>query len=220
MASSTTVRVFLVESRPVMLAGLHAVLADAEGFSVVGEGASGVDAVRAIRGVDCRPQVILVDLRSPADLQNGAVRAITSTASSHILAMVGGVDDGVVIAALQAGVHGFMTEDSSPEELRSAVQIVAEGGAVFSTEIAERLGSYFSNLAQGPGRVAFPELTDRELEILGLIAVGHNNRWIARHLVLSDNTVRNHITNIFSKLRVPDRSAAIMRARSVGLGIS
>ena len=212
------VEIFLVQSRPLMMAGLHAVLAGAEGFVVVGEESGGIEAIRALRGMDPGPQVVLVDLTSPFDLQNGAVRALASMASSHILAMAGKAGDDTVIAALRAGVHGFITEDSSPEEVRNAVRVVAEGGAVFGAEIAERLGGYFSSLAQGPGRAAFPELTERELEILGLIATGRNNRWIARDLALSEKTVRNHITSIFSKLQVPDRSAAIMRARSAGLG--
>lgn len=213
-----TIRVFIIESRSIFAAGLHSVLTGTDGFSVAGEEAEGIDAVRTLQELDPCPEVVLMDLWFASEAQHSTIHAIASTTRSHVLAIAGDVDDDIVIAAVQAGAHGFLTSDASPEELRHAIRIVAAGGAAFSAQITKRLSTYFSNSKQDPIRASFPELTERENEIVELIALGHNNRWIARHLVLSEKTVRNHITNIFSKLQVPDRSAAIMRARNIGLG--
>ena len=106
------------------------------------------------------------------------------------------------------------------EALANAVRIrtVASGGAVFSPTVADRLGRFFTGLATGGGREAFPQLTDREMEILDLVARGLENRRIARELHLSDKTVRNHVSNVLTKLGVAHRSEAIARARVAGLG--
>jgi DNA-binding NarL/FixJ family response regulator len=99
-----------------------------------------------------------------------------------------------------------------------AVRTVAGGGAVFSPAVADRLGGFFGSLGSVAGRAAFPELTEREREVLDLVARGHDNRRIARELVLSEKTVRNHVSNVMTKLDVSDRAAAAVRARNAGLG--
>jgi DNA-binding NarL/FixJ family response regulator len=128
-------------------------------------------------------------------------------------------DDASIFHAMRAGARGYLLKGAEPEEVLSVIRAVAEGQALFGPAIATRLMQYFKELSAKPSvsDSLFPELTDRELELLRLIAQGLNNQEIAQKLVLSPKTVRNHITNIFSKLQVADRAQAIVRAREAGL---
>jgi DNA-binding NarL/FixJ family response regulator len=116
---------------------------------------------------------------------------------------------------MRAGARGYVLKGASQEEMLRAIRAVAQGDAQFGTDIAARLMNFFA--APRPPQI-FPELTDREREVLALIAQGHNNSEIARKLVISVKTVRNHVSNIFSKLQVADRAQAIIQAREAGLG--
>ena len=127
-------------------------------------------------------------------------------------------DDDSVFAAMRAGARGYLLKDADQDELLRAVKAVSRGEAIFSPSIAQRLIHYFAALPQTASAIAFPDLTEREREILHLIAQGESNAAIARHLVLSTKTVQNHVSNIFSKLQVADRAQAIVRARDAGLG--
>lgn len=129
-------------------------------------------------------------------------------------------DDDSVVAALSAGARGYMTEIPSSRDLLRAIQLVESGGAVFCRTVAQRLSAYCAAYYELPCLVAFPDLTDREREILDLIARGLSNRQISRKLVVADKTVRNHITQIFAKIEVSNRAAAIVKARNAGIGIS
>jgi DNA-binding NarL/FixJ family response regulator len=130
-------------------------------------------------------------------------------------------DDASVFAAMRAGARGYVFKGASPGEMLSVIRAVAEGQALFGPAIATRLMNYFQELGRMPvgthRESPFPELTERELEVLRLIAQGHNNQEIAQKLVISPKTVRNHITSIFSKLQVADRAQAIVLARQAGL---
>ncbi|MBT2410596.1 response regulator transcription factor [Streptomyces sp. ISL-12] len=216
-----TVGVLIVDDHPLFLQGLRVAL-DSEGdLVVVGEAGSGEEAVEAVARLGPAVQVVLMDLRLPRMPGVEAIRAITSKAAGHrprVLVVSQYEDDDEVVAALRAGAHGYVAKEASRDELLRAVRTVAEGGAVFSASIAERLGTYFSAIHDFPGRLAFPQLTNREREILDLLARGHTNRRIARHLVLSDKTVRNHVSHIFAKLQVTNRDDAMTRARDAGLG--
>ena len=119
---------------------------------------------------------------------------------------------------MRAGARGYVVKGTGRQELLHAIRTVAGGGAVFSPAVADRLGSWFSGLAAYPGRELFPELTDREREVLELLARGYDNPRISRTLVLSDKTVRNHVSTILAKLDASDRADAVMRARRAGLG--
>jgi DNA-binding NarL/FixJ family response regulator len=123
-----------------------------------------------------------------------------------------------VVAAMRAGARGYVVKGAGRDDLLQAVRTVASGGAVFSAGVADRLGAFFSGLAAQPGRETFPQLTEREREVLELLARGYDNRRIARELFLSDKTVRNHVSNVLARLDVADRSEAILRARRAGLG--
>jgi DNA-binding NarL/FixJ family response regulator len=127
--------------------------------------------------------------------------------------------DETVFAAMRAGARGYLLKDVDQEDVIRAVKAVSRGEAIFSPAIAERLIHYFAALRPAAADLAFPELTDREREILHLIAQGHNNSEIAERLLLRTKTVQNHVSNIFSKLQVADRAQAIVRARDAGLGL-
>jgi DNA-binding NarL/FixJ family response regulator len=121
-----------------------------------------------------------------------------------------------LFAAMRAGARGYLLKGADQTEILRAIHAVSYGEAIFSPAIAMRLTQYFAALGQAPHPQAFPDLTDREREILGLLAQGHSNGEIASRLVLSQKTVRNHVSNIFSKLQVADRARAIIRAREAG----
>jgi DNA-binding NarL/FixJ family response regulator len=205
-------------------AGVRAALAEAESLEVVGEASTGKDAIRALQRLKPAPNVVLIGLQLADRSAIETTRAITSytggmgAGTPTVLAVSACDDDDAVVAALRAGVHGYVLKSASCEELLRAIQTVASGGAVFSPAVADRLGSYFSAVHSVPSRAAFPDLTERERDILDLLARGYDNRRIARELVLAEKTVRNHISRVFSKLQVTKRNEAAVRARDAGLG--
>ncbi len=127
-------------------------------------------------------------------------------------------DDDSVFAAMRAGARGYTLKGADQDELLRAIRAVANGEALFGPAIATRLMNYFSAPNPNASEQLFPEVTDREREVLELIAQGRNNRNIARQLTISEKTVRNHVSNIFNKLQVADRAQAIIRAREAGMG--
>jgi DNA-binding NarL/FixJ family response regulator len=127
-------------------------------------------------------------------------------------------DDDSVFAAMRAGAHGYVLKGAHQTEVLKVIRAVANGEALFGPEIAKRIRSFFSGPKLDDPAEAFPELTGREREVLDLIARGHKNLEIARRLYLSQKTVRNHVSNIFTKLHVADRERAAVRAREAGLG--
>jgi DNA-binding NarL/FixJ family response regulator len=127
-------------------------------------------------------------------------------------------DDDSVFAAMRAGARGYVLKGADKTDIIRAVQAVAGGELIFGPGIADRVMRYFASAREGGHLNPFPDLTDREREVLELIAEGENNQAIARRLVLSHKTVRNHVSNIFAKLQVADRAQAIVRAREAGLG--
>lgn len=220
-----TVQVFLIGDHPIFLAGLHAILADAGRLAVAGEAPSGTEAVDRLARIGAGVHVVLVDLQLADGPGIETIRAVNTSAvhgaaGPRVLVISAVEDDDVVIATLRAGAHGFLARTPSPEELVRAIHIVADGGAVFSPPVANRFRAFFSGIREMPSRAAFPDLTDRELQVLDLIARGYNNQSIARQFVLSEKTIRNHVTHIFAKLQVADRATAIVRARDVGLGVT
>jgi DNA-binding NarL/FixJ family response regulator len=188
------------------------------GIEIAGELASGDEVVA--QAANLQPDVILMDLKMPGINGIEATRRILHT-SPHIgvLVLTMFEADETVFAAMRAGARGYLLKDVGQEELVRAVKAVNRGEAIFSPAIAERLILYFAALKPATADLAFPELTDREREILHLIAQGHSNSEIAERLLLRTKTVQNHVSNIFSKLQVADRAQAIVRARNAGLGL-
>jgi DNA-binding NarL/FixJ family response regulator len=145
-------------------------------------------------------------------------RILTTSPHIGILMLTMFEDDDSVFATMRAGARGYLLKGALKAEILRAIQTVSNGGVVFGAVIAQRVMRYFTGLKPVEPLALFPELTDREREILGLIAQGLNNAEIAERLSLSGKTVRNHITNIFDKLQVTDRVQAVLRAREAGLG--
>jgi DNA-binding NarL/FixJ family response regulator len=210
-------RVLIADDHTLFRYGLKAMLASAEGFEVAGEAATGEEVVR--KAAEVRPDIVLMDIQMPGLNGIEATRRILEADPSVgvvMLTMFG--DDDSVFAAMRAGARGYVLKGADAEEVLKVVRAVAEGEAHFGPEIARRLMGFFSAPKPTPPSEAFPELTAREAEVLDLIAQGRSNAEIARRLYVSPKTVRNHISNVFTKLQVADRAQAIVRAREAGLG--
>jgi DNA-binding NarL/FixJ family response regulator len=214
---SDIVRVLLADDHEMVRAGVRALLAQERGIAVIAEAADGLQAIQA--ALVEQPDVVLMDLHMPGADGIEATRQIVQ-ASPHIKVLVLTMmeDNDSVFAALRAGALGYLLKGAGRDELTRAIQAVNAGEAIYSPAIAQRIIGYFSRSQTRFNDSVFPELTDREHEVLNLIAAGHNNAVIARRLVISPKTVRNHISNIFSKLRVADRAQAIVAAREKGYG--
>jgi DNA-binding NarL/FixJ family response regulator len=207
-------RVLVADDHPVFRDGLRALLAATPETEPVGEAATGEEAVAAT--LELQPDVVVMDLHMPSLNGIEATRQIVAT-SPHVAVLVLTMleDDESVFAAMRAGARGYLLKGAGQDEIARAIQAVASGEAIFGPAIAERVLEYFS---APRSHEPFPELTARERELLELIAQGRSNQEIARHFVLSPKTVRNHVSNIFTKLQVADRAQAIVRAREAGLG--
>jgi DNA-binding NarL/FixJ family response regulator len=212
-----TLRVLVADDHVIFRDGLRALLASTPDAELVGEAATGEEAISLANSL--QPDLVLMDLQMP-DL-NGieATRRIVHD-SPHIRVLVVTMfeDDSSVLAAMRAGARGYLLKGATHAEMARAIRAVGEGEAIFGPAIAARLMEFFASFQPATLPQVFPELSDREREILDLIARGHKNPDIAVRLVLSPKTVRNHVTNILSKLQVTDRSEAIIRAREAGLG--
>jgi DNA-binding NarL/FixJ family response regulator len=210
-------RVLVADDHPSFRAGLRALLETARDLEVVGEAASGDDAIR-LTG-ERQPDVVLMDLAMPGVDGIEATRRIAD-ASPHVAVLVLTMsdDDDSVFAAVRAGARGYVLKGAQRAELLRAVRAVASGEAIFGPVVARRLMAYFGRSAPALDAASFPDLTEREREILDLLARGRSNAEITAQLFLAPKTVRNHVSNIFSKLQVRDRAEAIVRAREAGMG--
>jgi len=212
-----SLRVLIADDHPLFRHGIAALLGASEEFQVVGEATSGEEVVTLAEQL--QPDVILMDIHMPKMSGIDATRQILHT-SPHIriLMITMSEDDGSVFAAMRAGARGYVLKEAQKDDMLRAIRAVGRGEAIFSPAIAGRLIDFFAAPRPAAPPQAFPELTEREHEILTLIAQGYSNPVIAERLVLSPSTVRNYVSNIFSKLQVVDRSQAIVRARERGLG--
>jgi DNA-binding NarL/FixJ family response regulator len=210
-------RVLIADDHGPFRAGLRALLESAGDLQVVGEAEDGEAAVGSV--VAAQPDVVLMDVNMPGLDGVAATRRITDVAP-HVAVLVLTMhdDDETVFAAVRAGARGYVLKGAGRAELLRAVRAVASGEAIFGPAVARRLVAFFDRPAPLPDPAAFPELTDREREILDLVARGKSNAEITAELVLSPKTVRNHVSNVFAKLQVRDRAEAIVRAREAGLG--
>ena len=213
-----TLRILVAEDHPLFRKGMISLLSSVPDFELVGEAATGEEAVA--RAADLQPDVVLMDLQMPEVNGIEATRRILQESPSvRVLVVTLFEDEDSVFMALRAGARGYVLKDADEEEMVLSIRAVGKGEAIFSPAVATRVLAYFA--APLPGDVppqAFPTLTDREREILHLLAQGHPNPSIARQLSLSTKTVGNYVSNIFTKLQVADRAQAIIRARDAGLG--
>ncbi len=215
--SEGPIRVLVVDDHAAFRGGLRAALEIGGDIAVVGEASTG-DAAVAAAGV-LQPDVVLMDINMPGTDGIEATRRIVDTAP-HVAVLVLTMhdDDDTVFGAVRAGARGYLLKGAQRADLLRAVRAVVAGEAIFGPAVARRLMAFFARPAPPDAATAFPELTEREREILGLVAQGQSNARITADLVLSPKTVRNHVSNIFAKLQVRDRAEAIVRAREAGLG--
>jgi DNA-binding NarL/FixJ family response regulator len=211
------IRILVADDHVEFREGLRRLLNSTPDTEVVGDAATGDATIELAARL--QPDVILMDIQMPGINGIEATRRIINTSPHiYILMLTMFEDDDSVFASIEAGARGYLLKGADKAEILRAIRAVESGEAIFGAAIARRLMHYFSALRPASTVQPFPELTEREREILNLIAQGFNNAFIAERLVLSPKTVRNHISNIFSKLHVADRSQAIVRAREAGMG--
>lgn len=213
------IKLMIADDHKLFREGLKALLAVTDDIEIVAEAEDGDSALK--KCVELQPDIILMDINMPG--LNG-IRATQQILEKFpqvgIIMLTMLEDDASIFNAMRAGARGYLLKGADPQEVLSVIRAVAEGQALFGPAIATRLINFFKELSLKPAaqsNASFPELTERELEVLRLISQGLNNSEIAHKLVLSPKTVRNHITSIFSKLQVVDRAQAIVRAREEGV---
>jgi DNA-binding NarL/FixJ family response regulator len=202
------IRILIVDDHPVVRAGLAGLLSSQPDFEVVGEAGDGQEALNMLERLE--PDVVLMDLRMPGMDGVSAIRRIRSQRKSQVLVLTTFDTDAEIVQAVEAGATGYLLKDVAREELFRAVRLTAKGEAVLSPPIAARL--------LGRMRSASEEhLSNRELEVLGLVAKGFSNKEIARRLHISEATVKTHLLHTFGKLGVDDRTAAVTAALERGI---
>lgn len=223
---SKKLRVVLADDHTLFREGVASLLAQTADIELAGEAATGEEAIRLAEAL--LPDVVLMDLKMPGTGGIEATRAIVGrTPHIGVIVLTMFEDDESIFAALKAGARGYVLKDADRGSLLRAIRAVARGEALLGPSIAQRVLEQFAAPAPTPSvpvpqpssaPILFNELTPRELAVLRLIAQGLRNREIAERLVISEKTVGNHISNIFAKLQVNDRSQAILRALQGGLG--
>jgi DNA-binding NarL/FixJ family response regulator len=212
----TTLRILIADDHPLFRKGMRTLLESMPDIVVAGEATTGGDTVD--QALALKPDLVLMDLQMPEGGGLEATRRITEADPQiHILVVTLFEDDDSVFAALRAGARGYILKDADEEEMMRAIHAIGKGEAIFSPTIAGRLMDYFAGKPVMASEAIFPELTEREREILQLIARGESNAAIAEKLSISMKTVRNHVSNIYNKLQVADRAQAAIRAREAGL---
>jgi DNA-binding NarL/FixJ family response regulator len=207
--------VVLVDDHPLVRRGMRAVIGAQRDIEVVGEASDGAEAVRVC--VETEPDVVLMDLQMPGLNGIEATRRVrTASPTTAVLVLTMYDDDAVVFEAIAAGAVGYLLKGSDGADIVAAIQSAAQGQAVFGTPLAERLQAWFGRPPQKES--PFPELTDREREILDGVAAGMTNAEIGATLFVSPKTVANNVSTILDKLHVAHRAEAIVKARDAGLG--
>ncbi|MFF3651793.1 response regulator [Streptomyces sp. NPDC002181] len=214
---TVTVTVVIADAQPAIRHGVRSLLEGSAGISVVGEAAT-ADEVMAETS-RCRPDVLVVD---PLMDQRAGMRVISEVLrlwpETGVLVFSSVDDDRVITAALQAGARGYLFKFADADQILRGIQAVAAGEGIVDKSIANRLGALMGPAPAGPYGYPFPQLTNRERDVLERIAAGKSNAAIARELVLASKTISNRVSAIFGKLGVADRSQAIVLARDAGLG--
>ncbi len=216
--SSELTRILVVDDHKLFRDGLIALLEDAPDTEVVGDAATGTEAIEKLGSLE--PEVVLMDIMMPDMNGIEATRRIRAdNPETQVVMLTMLEDDDSLFAAMCAGAHGYILKGADKADVLRTVRAVANGEALFGPAIARRLTMFFQH-AEGKGLSVspFPELTDREREVLDLIGQGLDNAQIASRLYISSKTVSNHISNIFAKLHLSDRAQAIVAAREAGLG--
>jgi DNA-binding NarL/FixJ family response regulator len=214
---SRPIRVLIADDHPLFRGGLRSLLQSVEDLEVCGEATNGEEAVELARSSS--PDVVVMDINMP-DLGGieATRRLVETTDDVHVLVMTMHEDDEAVFAALRAGAHGYVLKGALQDETLRAIRAVANGEAILGPAIAARLQGYLTSPPTADPADAFPQLTERELEVLELLAERCSNAEIAAKLFLSQKTVRNYVSEILAKLKVADRAEARLVARAAGIG--
>jgi len=209
------IRVLIADDHPLFRDGLIALLNDGPGTELAGAATSGAEAVGLAD--ETQPDVVVMDLHMP--VMNGieATRRIVANSPGVTVLVLSMLDDDAsIFSALRAGARGYLLKGADQEQIRRGIAAAANGEIIFGAHLAARMLAYFTAAAAPPP--VFPQLTQRERQVLELVAQGRANTAIAARLSLSHKTIRNHVSNILAKLQVADRAQAIVQARDAGLG--
>ncbi len=216
--SVESVRVIIADDQEITRSGLRTMLSSSHGLEVVAEATDGAECVALAE--ELQPDVVLMDLRMPGMNGIEATRRLhRSQPHIGILVVTVFADDTSVFPAIRAGARGYLLKDAGQTELRRAVETVANGGAIFSPGIAQKVMAYLSTTTRPPPGPEFAELTGRERAVLEQIAGGLTNAEIAEHLGISAKTVSNNVSNILSKLQAVDRARLMLMALEAGMGV-
>lgn len=216
------IQILIADDHALFRSGLVALFGSLEETVIVAQAASGAEAVAL--AAQHQPDIILMDIQMPTPDGSGlngieaTRRIIQQNPQIGVIMVTMFEDDDSVFAAMRAGARGYILKGAAQEEMLRVIEAVAQGEALFGAAIATRLMRFFARPQPAAAVIPFPELTDREQELLAWIAKGYNNRDIANQHHISIKTVRNHVSNILGKLQVADRAQAIIRARDAGLG--
>jgi len=211
------IRILIADDHPLFRDGMRGLLESVSMTEVVGEATTGDEAIAQAEAL--LPDVVLMDIKMPGANGIDATREIIRTSPNiGVLMVTMYEDDDFVFAAMRAGARGYVLKGANQDEVLRAIRAVANGEVIFSAPIAQRVIRFLTTPPPAAPPRVFPELTEREVEVLSLIAQGRTNDEIAATLFLSLKTVRNHVSNVFSKLQVADRAQAAIRAREAGLG--
>ncbi len=214
------IRLVIADDHPVYRDGLARLLTAIGGFDVVGVAADGVEAVELVASL--APDVVVMDIRMPNLDGIEATRRITAASpNTGVVVLSMFEEDELVFAAVRAGARGYLLKDADDDEIAAVLRGIARGEAIFGPTTARRVLDMLTRTPERSEHMApnpFPQLTQREQEVLELLARGKRNATIANELFLSERTVRNYVSNIFTKLQVSDRAQAIAAARDAGIG--
>ena len=213
-----TTRCLIADDQALVRAGVRMILRAEPGIEVVGEAADGAEALEVCTRE--QPDVVLMDVRMPGVDGIDATRALTSEPEAPRVLVLTTFDlDDVVYDALRAGASGFLLKDAPEERLTTAIRVVAEGGSLFAPSVTRRLIEEFARKAPAPPRADLEELTDREREVLVLMARGLSNAEIANELIVSETTVKTHVARVLMKLGLRDRVQCVVLAYESGLAM-
>lgn len=210
-------RVVVVDDHRIVREGLVSLLGALEGIEVVGEAADGREALHVVE--DVLPDVVVMDIQMPGLDGIEATRFVTGRHPQvRVVMLTMTEDDETVVSAIRAGATGYLLKGAGADEVLHAVRSAAAGGMVFGASLAARVAELFVGAARPAATPAFPQLSEREHQVLDLLAAGRSNDQIAAELFVSGKTVRNTVSSVYAKLQAPDRAAAIIAAREAGLG--